>query len=127
MMPCRLKRITESTFVWRVEAEAQDYHSTLTLFASDSSEASLWDVAPNSGVFRFVAVELFETLKFCDEVPLAFDVGSFSSFKTLEFAFGVVFRVSSLRKLGPEPTTGVAKFRGLGSVLLSPPRKFQSG
>jgi len=34
---------------------------------------------------------------------------------------------SSLRKLGPEPTTGVAKFNGLGKVLLSLPRKFQSG
>lgn len=34
---------------------------------------------------------------------------------------------SSLRKLGPEPTTGVAKFSGLGSVLLSLPRKFHSG
>jgi hypothetical protein len=28
---------------------------------------------------------------------------------------------SSLRKLGPEPAIGVAKFRGLGSVLLSLP------
>lgn len=35
--------------------------------------------------------------------------------------------VSSRRKLGPEPTTGVAKFRGLGSVLLSLPLKFHSG
>ncbi len=34
---------------------------------------------------------------------------------------------SSRRKLGPEPTTGVAKLRGLGRVLLSVARKFQSG
>jgi hypothetical protein len=127
MMPYRLKRVTESTFVWRVNNEEQGDHSILTLFASDSSVASLWAVAPNSGVFRFVAVEpLKPTLKFCED-PLAFDIGSFISFKILEFAFGVVFKVSSLRKLGPEPTTGVAKFNGLGSVLLSPPRKFQSG
>ncbi len=31
-----------------------------------------------------------------------------------------VTELSSLRKLGPVPTTGVAKFRGLGRVLLSP-------
>lgn len=34
---------------------------------------------------------------------------------------------SSRKKLGPDPTTGVAKFRGLGKVLLSFARKFHSG
>lgn len=34
--------------------------------------------------------------------------------------------LSSRRKLGPEPTTGVAKLRGLGIVLLLVSLKFQS-
>jgi hypothetical protein len=34
---------------------------------------------------------------------------------------------SSLKNDGPEPCTGVAKLRGLGRMLLSLPRKFQSG
>lgn len=40
-----------------------------------------------------------------------------------------LFPPSSLKNDGPLPTTGVAKFSGLGSVLLSPPPplKFQSG
>lgn len=85
-------------------------HSTLTLFASAASAASLWFVAPYSGVFRFIAAVLFVlTLKL----------------KLLGVELG--FGPSSLKKLGPDPTTGVAKFSGLGRVLLSPPLKFQSG
>lgn len=62
-----------------------------------------------SGVFRFVATGLIlPTLRFELEVTA--------------WGFG-----SSLKKLGPDPTTGVAKFNGLGRVLLSPPLKFHSG
>lgn len=39
----------------------------------------------------------------------------------------LVTELSSLRKDGPVPTTGVAKLSGLGSVLLSREPKFHSG
>lgn len=45
----------------------------------------------------------------------------------LDVAAGPGLFCSSRKKLGPDPTTGVAKFKGLGRVLLSVARKFQSG
>jgi hypothetical protein len=43
----------------------EHYSSTFNRFGSDSSAVSLCVVAPGSGVFRFVAVELLRaTLKF---------------------------------------------------------------
>lgn len=90
------------------QVESLVNYSTLTRFESDSdSAASLWEVAPYSGVFRFIAAEF----------PMLTDK---------EFGFEPAF-ISSLRKLGPDPTTGVAKLRGLGRVLLLSPLKFHSG
>jgi hypothetical protein len=43
------------------------------------------------------------------------------------FLFVILGPLSSLRKEGPDPATGVAKFRGLGNVVLLSPLKFHSG
>lgn len=94
-----------------MEIGLQDlYESTLTLLGSLAAVASMapvlesWWAARWSGLFLLLL--LIATAA----------------------RFVLLLWLSSLRKLGPLPTTGVAKFSGLGSVLLlSPPRKFHSG
>jgi hypothetical protein len=83
--------------------------STLTRLTSpDTSCPSACSCSLNSGLLRFPAAPAVAVVL----LPAAAAV--------------VVVACSSLRKLGPDGPTGVAKLSGLGMVLLSEARKFQS-
>lgn len=88
------------------------YESTLTLLGSLAAVESMAPVADSWWAARWSGLFLLLLL-----------IATAARFVLL-----LLLWLSSLRKLGPLPTTGVAKFSGLGSVLLlSPPRKFHSG
>ena len=85
------------------------YHSTLTRLVSlVMPSPSLCSLLSNSGLLRFAAPPAVEVV--------ALPAG----------AAVVTAVLSSLRKLGPDGPIGVAKLSGLGRVLLSVARKFQS-